>query len=243
MIADLRLRMGWMSSSRGVAMHLSSLEVRWFWMGELSKYAGLTSVFEDFSPVERRSDVQSVGWSKPRDDVYLIIPSADDVGIKWREGELQIKGRRAILGDMLFGHRIRGTLEQWTKWSHEGPAVDASLKPLFSSSETKTAVTVWKRRALRKVRLDPFGVAQEVPASEHIDRGLNCELTDLKISSTFYCSLAFEAFPDDSEMPEQFTQFVTAFLAGFPPATFELAESKSYPAWLGQLVRGASGGP
>lgn len=221
-------------------MHLSSLEVRWFWKGEVETHPGLKSVFERFEPIEKRSDVQDVRWSKARDDVYLIVPSAEDLGIKWREGELQTKGRRAILGSMVFGDRLRGVVEQWTKWSHEGPDVDTSFKPLFSSGDTKTAITVWKHRALRKVRLDPFGHAQEVPDSEHIDRGMNYELTDLKVNGTPYCSLAFEAFPDDSEMPEQFTQLVTGFVAGFDPATFEGAESKAYPAWLDQLARGVS---
>jgi hypothetical protein len=222
-------------------MHLSSLEVRWFWVGELQKHPGLTPVFEGCSPVEKRSDVQGVRWSNPREDIYLVIPSAEDLGIKWREGELQTKGRRALLGNMVFGDGLRGIVEQWTKWSHEGPAVDASLKPLFSSCETKT-VTVWKRRALRKVRLDPFHESQEVPDSEHIDRGLNCELTDLRVNGALYCSFAFEAFPDDSEMPEQFTQLVMRFLASFDPATFDGAESKSYPAWLDQVARGGSVG-
>jgi hypothetical protein len=165
------------------------------------------------------------------------VPLADDLGIKWREGELQTKGRRAIIGNVLFGSGLRGLMEQWTKWSHEGPAVGASFKPLFST-DTKAATTVWKQRALRKIRLDPFGPAQEVPDSEHIDRGLNYELTDLKIGDAGYVSLAFEAFPDDSEMPEQFVQIVTSFLAGFDLAAFDGVESRSYPAWLNQLGRG-----
>lgn len=110
-------------------MHLSSLEVRWFWKGEVETHPGLKSVFERFEPIEKRSDVQDVRWSKARDDVYLIVPSAEDLGIKWREGELQTKGRRAILGSMVFGDRLRGVVEQWTKWSHEGPDVIPPSSP------------------------------------------------------------------------------------------------------------------
>jgi hypothetical protein len=219
-------------------MHLSSLEVRWFWSGELDKDQRLRTGFESSGPVAKRADVGSVSWSKPRDDVYLVIPSAVDLGIKWREGELQTKGRRAVLGEMVFKSGIRGVVEQWTKWTHEGPNIDAALKPLFSGSPT-TAITVWKRRALRKVRFDPFGPTEEVPESEHIDRGVNCELTELKVTGVPYYSVAFEAFPDDAEMPEQFTQSVNAFLGGIEPTSFDRAESKSYPAWLDQLARGA----
>ncbi len=221
-------------------MRLSTIEVRWFWVGGLDANSELKSVFESIRPIERRSDVRGVRWSQPREDVYLLVPSAEDLGIKWREGELQVKGRRALVGEMVFGGRIRGIVEHWTRWSHKGPAVDASLKPLFTSGDPKTTITVWKRRALRKVRLDPFGRAQEVPDSEPIDRGVNCELTDLKVYGSAYASLAFEAFPDDSEMPEQFSRVVTAFLARFDPTTFDRAESTSYPGWLSQLASSAS---
>jgi hypothetical protein len=74
-------------------------------------------------------------------------------------------------------------MEQWTKWSHEGSAVNASFKPLFSASGMGTLVKVWKHPALRKVRLDPLGVSQEVPDSDHVDRGLNYELTDLEVTA------------------------------------------------------------
>lgn len=97
-------------------MHLSSLEVRWFWADGLDTHSGLKLAFEGFSPIQKRSDVQGVRWSKPREDAYLLVPSAEDLGIKWREGELQTKGRRAILGSMVFGDRVRGVVEQWTKW-------------------------------------------------------------------------------------------------------------------------------
>src|SRR5512146_2050260 len=106
-------------------MHLSSIEVRWFWAGELEAHPRFIAVFEDFNPVQKRPDVEHVQWSKPREDDYLVIPSAEDLGIKWREGELQTKGRRAVLGTVQFGDHIRGVVEQWTKWTHEGPGVDA----------------------------------------------------------------------------------------------------------------------
>jgi len=218
-------------------MHLSSFEFRWFWNGSLDQNPTLKAAFENVSVVAKRSDVTTVRWGKSRDDVYLVIPSADDLGVKWREGELQTKGRRALLGSVAFGRGVHGAVEQWTKWSHEGPVVDAALKPLFSSAALKTAVTVTKRRALRKVRLDPMGAGQEVPESEHIDRGVNCELTDIGVNGVSYYSLAFEAFPDDPEMPEQFSKLVSNFLTAFDPAAFAGIQSLSYPAWLDQIAQ------
>jgi hypothetical protein len=218
-------------------MHLSSLEVRWFWSDSVDKHSRLKATFQNIAPVVKRSDAGGVRWAKPREDIYIIIPSADDLGIKLREGELQTKGRRALLGNILMGENVYGLVEQWTKWSHEGPAVNEAFKPLFNSGkETKTVTTVWKQRALRKIRLDPMGEIQEVPENEHIDRGINCELTDLRVNGLCYCSLAFEAFPDDSEMPEQFTQVVTQFVKALDKEIFDGAVSGSYPSWLAKLI-------
>jgi len=97
--------------------------------------------------------------------------------------------------------------------------------------------SVWKNRALRKVRLDTFtGKAEEVDAEFFVDRGLGFELTDLEVGGKTYCSLAFEAFPDDSTMDAAFTQAVEAFLDGLPALALTTAASESYPAWLGRII-------
>jgi hypothetical protein len=215
-------------------MHLSSLEVRWFWKGKLEDHPDLKSAFEKFNPIPRHRNVGEVRWANPREDVYLVIPTAEDLGIKWREDELQTKGRRAVLGQVLFSNAV-GLVEQWTKWSHEGQTAGAAFQPLFGGKGS--AVKVWKQRALRKVAVDPTEPFEEVLDSEHIARGLNYELTSLKVLDEPYFSLAFEAFPDDSEMKEQFTSLVNKFLAGFKAEVFKGAESLGYPAWLDRLER------
>jgi len=88
---------------------------------------------------------------------------------------------------------------------------------------------------LRKVRLDTLnGKAEEVDAKTFIDRGLGFELTDLEVAGKAYCSLAFEAFPNDSAMDAAFTQAVQAFLDGLK-IDLTAACSQSYPAFLGSI--------
>ena len=170
-------------------------------------------------------------------DVYLLVPGSDDMGIKWREGELQIKGRVSSLGTQVFCGRHQGKVERWIKWSYAN--TPASYQRLFVAGQETGLVTaaVRKTRALRKVRLDTMtGKAQEVDAQTFVDRGLEFELTDLEVAGKAYCSLAFEAFPDDSAMDAAFTEAVEAFLDGLTAVTLTATHSQSYPAFLGGVI-------
>jgi hypothetical protein len=76
---------------------------------------------------------------------------------------------------------------------------------LFAEGTELPRVSVRKTRALRKLHLDiVLGTAQEVDAKTFVDRGLGCELTELEVSGKQFCSLGFEAFPDDAAMHEAF---------------------------------------
>ncbi|HVY55538.1 MAG TPA: hypothetical protein VHC46_07255, partial [Thermodesulfobacteriota bacterium] len=177
----------------------ASHEVRWFFKGAVGKYPLLGEWFETYAPVEKKSDFGPPVWmgrlgGKP--DVYLLLPGADDVGIKWREGSFQIKGRVASLGVHSFCGRFRGKVERWVRWSYSG--LPEPYRNLFLDEKSNGLVTVsvGKTRALRKIKLDTYnGNALEVDPKSFIDRGINFELTDLEVAGKPYCTLAFEAYP------------------------------------------------
>jgi hypothetical protein len=219
---------------------LASHEVRWFFAGKAQQQAALQHWFETIAPMPKRPGVGPPVWQGRLDDhpdVYLLVPGSDDMGIKWREGELQIKGRVASLGTQVFCGRHQGAVERWIKWSYANPP--AAYHRLFVAEKEPGLVTaaVRKRRALRKVRLDTLtGTAEEVDAQTVVDRGLGCELTELEVAGQAYCSLAFEAFPNDSAMAAAFTAAVEAFVAGLTAFDLTAASSQSYPAFLGGLI-------
>jgi hypothetical protein len=94
---------------------LASHEVRWFFEGSVEDHLDLKKWFETTEPVKKDAAVGPPSWKGRLDDqpdVYLQIPGSEDLGIKWREGELQIKGRTAILGTQAFGIH-HGRVERW----------------------------------------------------------------------------------------------------------------------------------
>lgn len=218
---------------------LASHEVRWFLNGESKAHSKLREWFEQSAPFARDPGVAPPAWKGRQDDepdVYLIVPGADNVGIKWREGELQIKGRAVDMGAKHFGQRHAGHVEQWIKWSFA--ELPDSYREMFAGNKGGVIrIPVRKTRALRKIRLDTMtGKAQEVDAKTMIDRGISVELTDLIIDGIAYCSLACEAFPDDSGMHDAFSRSVGVFLDS-APRDFGIQTSFSYPEWLRTLAR------
>lgn len=219
---------------------LATHEVRWFFEGKAHQHEALKRWFETIAPMPKSPGVGPPVWQGRLDDqpdVYLLVPGSDDMGIKWREGALQIKGRISSLGTQVFCGRHQGKVERWIKWSYAH--TPAAYQRLFGAEQETALVTaaVRKIRALRKVRLDTLtGMAEEVDAQTCIDRGLGVELTDLEVAGKAYCSLAFEAFPNDSAMAAAFTEAVEAFVDGLTACDLTVASSQSYPAFLGGII-------
>jgi hypothetical protein len=222
---------------------LGTQEVRWFLEGALAKTgAGVEAWFERRPPLGAGGRVGALRWAPAppgwRDDRYLLVPGAADMGIKWREGQLQIKGRHAALGARQFAEGIEGEVERWVKWSYAGRALRQRFKACFApgSSGAPGAVLVEKRRIQRTIRLDLSGAAVEVPAGEPCARALSIELVRIRLAGRErHWTIGVEAFPGDAAMDAPFTAVVADFLSGCPALPLTSARSMSYPAWLARL--------
>jgi hypothetical protein len=197
-----------------VSPPLLSWELRWFVPGEPAPAA--TSLFgePDWASVPTRTDS------------YVALPTIDDLGIKRREGRLEVKGRIAVIPSVRCSPCVEGRLEHWIKWSHEGAVLDPVVEAL--SKGPLDAVT--KQRIQRKFHLQD-GRAEEVALDLRLDGGAYAELTRLELAGSRWWSLGFEAFPNDSALPDELLALVRRFLG---EASIELTveQSLSYPAWL-----------
>ena len=212
---------------------LASIETRWFFEGNASQYPELRQWFESCTPFPRAAGVRPPEWqgrAGGAPDVYLLMPGCTDMGVKWREGTLQVKGRTADLGVRSFGAAHAGKVQRWIKWTY--PEVPAAYRALFEANESHGLETapVYKTRALRLISLDA-AKPEEVAPGIVLERGVGFEMTDLELHGERYCSVAFEAFPDNAAAEAGFDAAVTGFLG-------ELAEplgidaSMAYPDWL-----------
>jgi hypothetical protein len=211
-----------------------TIETRWFFDGDSSRYPVIRRWFETCAPFPKSADVRVPEWkgrTDGRPDVYLLMPGCTDMGIKWREGTLQIKGRVEDLGTRRFGSRHEGRVQRWIKWTYEEvPPACRSLFSVGANSALETAA-VHKTRALRMISLES-GAPEEVAPGVVLQRGIGFEMTDLERDGKRYCSIAFEAFPDDAVTAAGFDAVVAGFLEELADITLDIDASMSYPDWL-----------
>ena len=211
----------------------TSIETRWFFEGAPGRHPDLRRWFETSTPFPRAAAVATPEWrgrAGGEPDVYLLVPGCTDMGVKWREGTLQIKGRVEDLGARRFDTRHQGRVQRWIKWT--SPEVPAACRALFADSARHGLATasVHKTRALRLISLDG-AEPREVATGNVLDRGVGFEMTELELDGERYCSVAFEAFPDDVLTAAGFDAVVAGFLRGLTDA-LDLDASMAYPDWL-----------
>jgi hypothetical protein len=219
-----------------VQLPFASREVRWFFDGPLSAHGALEDWFFGCAPFERAGGVGAPAWQPRRDDapdVYLLLPGQADMGIKWREGLLQVKGLVASLGRRDYCGRHAGSVERWIKWSYAN--LPDGYADLFDSPAV-TTVAVHKSRAVRLVELRADARFEVDPGSV-LDCGIAVELTRIVVAGQACCSLGFEAFPDDWLTDAVFDTAVAGFLGSLDALRLDAARSMSYAAWLDRLQR------
>jgi hypothetical protein len=191
------------SSRPDGAFVTETLEVRWFVLGTLSPSAfpwahgaGLTQ-------------------AAPRTDRYVVLPGVDGVGIKLREGRVEVKARSGSLGSRALG-TMSGEVERWVKWSQPvGSGVSWDQGPGVRIVDVdKTRWSLWRDGAL-------------------------IELTALKADGQFWWTAAVEiagSVADPSRLANLCEPFESLEQAR---GALTLDASRGYASWLERLTRTA----
>lgn len=87
---------------------LTTYELRWFSPGMIPE--SIETWFK------QNCLIDSMQLPEKREDVYLYSPKSDFLGIKIRQGRLEVKWRKAELGAVRFGDFVEGKVEKWGKW-------------------------------------------------------------------------------------------------------------------------------
>jgi len=223
-------------------MPYDTLEVRWFFDGALAEVAPeVESWFCAVVPQGIEETRHSCSWPATwRKDRYLILPGAEDMGIKLREGRLEIKGRVDTFGAERFADRIRGVTERWMKWSH---AIDVGREaneqdwPGTRPDDALAVVLAEKRRILRRLSLAGGTIVKDPSEQSTAGPAVDFELTRIRLNGSpkeTHWSIAFEAFPYGPDLHRPFSRIVGGFLRGWPSGSLTAERSMSYPAWMSQ---------
>ncbi|MCJ7551433.1 MAG: hypothetical protein MUQ30_17320 [Anaerolineae bacterium] len=196
---------------------LSTAEVRWFHAGKIP--AKLRSWFRKLAATAEPQRI----------DHYLLERDTDAVGIKFREGRVEVKQRQGERRLISLGPGWDGYVESWSKWGF--PLADAQRRgKAFESFDNWIAVQ--KKRRVITYRISPKGKLIALPGDAGGEYGCSVELTQVRVMKTLWWTLGFEAKGHPESLESTLEQVARAVLSGSAPPTFEPTDSFSYPGWL-----------
>lgn len=205
---------------------LISNELRWFYPGSIPEDIELW--------FKKNCLLDSSQPPEEREDLYLYSPS-DFLGIKLRQGRLEVKWRKSELGIIRFGDSVEGKAEKWGKWLCEDSAKE-SFQPT-TVANTPSWVSVQKVRYSQLYQIVPEFPPQAVSANEGIDNACSVELTRLLIRENRWWSLAFEASGEEACLMDNLQKTASWIFNTYHWSKLLAADSFAYPSWLELVCR------
>jgi hypothetical protein len=220
-----------------------SAELRWFlpeqspWDRVLHWFTlqGRLPINEEGQYDPRTATGPFVKLERERIDEYLFLPQCDTVGVKQRQGKLEVKA--LIAGPRAFSlGEVDGRQNQWVKWSF-APSDAIAIQLEIELDQSGPWRKVVKKRYLQKYSFDLGLVA--VSPDQRPDTGCNIELTviDVKATTGTWLTFGFEAFGPSGRVMVLLDEAVQHYFTVHGPAPIRLEgrDSLSYPAWLALL--------
>lgn len=196
-----------------------TVEVRWFYQGEVE-----TAVFNWFTTID-----DGLVKEPPRTDHYLNPLSHDGMGIKLREGRIEVKQRVQTIQTIQVGEQISGLVEQWQKWSF----LLSEQNEFTESIRASQWIAVTKSRQIQSFRSEWGENPQTQFSGQPTEADCRIELTELLVQDAQWWTLGLESHGDDETAVS--TKLLPAvdwiFLSRYMPQLDNQA-SFGYSQWL-----------
>jgi hypothetical protein len=197
-------------------------EIRWFFKGEIPE-----SVAKAYN---KSSNI--LPYYAKRVDHYLGMPENHTMGIKLREGKIELKHLTQWIGKGKFGATISGYMNDWRKWS-----LALAEHPQYLSSPWKDWwIALQKERSLRLFTLNEQNGPMEISMLQNVGLGCEWELCQIYAGKTKdpWWTIALEAFgaePNRHYLLENTINKILPFLS----QEAVVSCSFSYPEWLQRI--------
>ena len=205
---------------------LTTYEVRWFYSGNIPE--NIESWFK------QNCFLASTKSSSEREDVYLYTPECDYLGVKLRQGGLEVKWCNPEKDTVHFGSLVEGNVEKWKKWRCSDFSGESFQFSQIADNPLWVKVKKVRYSQLYTVVLKlPKAVSTDID----IDNGCSLELTNVEVNGNQWWSISLEAFGKNCNLKENL--YATAALVfetynGFP---LQATNSHGYPSLL-KLILG-----
>ncbi|QNF35534.1 hypothetical protein HUW51_23540 [Adhaeribacter swui] len=211
-----------------------SAEIRWFF-NNLTEVNALEKWFNS------RNLFFAGNWD--RADIYLWQPGLEKLGIKIREGKVEVKVLLADKGEWPLAAENSGLANDWVKYSfglQESDEENKKLLQQFSSATLKTENDLWvrvdKERLLQKYAINLAEKhIQPIAPDAWPEEGCGVELTKVKINEQTYYTFGLEAFSKSHQESGNLRFVLNMLLPEIPGQNLKAQQSYSYPSFLNKL--------
>ncbi len=200
-----------------------TVETRWFYPGSIP-----TDVLAWYHYGERAPEAQPT-----RIDYYLRLTNHADLGIKLREGRIEIKQRVEQYGVEHLHEHVYALVEGWRKWSFGVSDIGSGLGEL--SGPRPAWIAIRKARRLRRYCVTEAGAVTAVAGAEIVVAGCNIELAELTIHGEPWWSLAFETFGPEETLHATFMRVARHVLRDDTVPPLDVDHSYSYAHWIQRI--------
>lgn len=225
----------------------SSTEIRWFFPGRVP-----AEVQGWFSKQSRLGDPIKEGENRKRaceerPDLYLIASEAPHLGVKLREGKLEIKLLIESKPQKSSSNKPLGNAETWRKWGWkyakdlrqdkaEREFDDRVAAAFISKTPEEQRLEVLKKRCQRKFEFSPSGPPKPVSPGAKVAAGIAAEVTELKVADKDWWTMAIEVVGEVREPFGALQDSVLWLLEDYPGPALDVTSSYSYPHWVAHEV-------
>ncbi|MEM1392502.1 MAG: hypothetical protein AAF757_11120 [Cyanobacteria bacterium P01_D01_bin.116] len=204
---------------------LTTYEVRWFYSGDIPEN---TEYWFRHSCVVSHSKLP-----EKREDVYLYTPNCDYLGIKLRQGGLEVKWRYPENSSIQFGSAVEGNIEKWKKWR----CLDSSEESFEFAQIDDNPVWV-KVGKIRYCQL--YTVVSKLPKAVStdidIDNGCSLELTSIEINGDKWWTIALESFGENCNLKDNLQATADFVFNSYDAFPLQADNSYSYPSLLKLVI-------
>ena len=202
---------------------ISTAEIRWFYPGSIpdkiySWLKGKTGFYED-QPL--------------RTDNYLLLPEQENLGIKLRQGRMEIKKRTEVHPEYI-APGIAGSVESWIKWSIPAEQHTDSLQHILSDQAHWVAIQ--KNRSVQKYAIGEYQSVIPYPSEGYPKEGVMLESCELLINSQTWWTLAIECFGPSEKVHSNLLTVIPGMLKTDSNLSLSVAYSSGYPEWISRIA-------
>jgi hypothetical protein len=196
-----------------------SYEVRWF--------------FDHAEPIlEQWFANKGIPFHKdfPRTDFYLALEDKNDLSIKLRQGNIEVK--QLVKSTNASEFNIPGDVQCWQKWSFRVEKEDDLAKQIITGKKFYW-IEMPKDRLGIKYKFDDGEDGKEVSIDERIHEGCQVEYTRFQVKGKVYYTFNFEAFSESNLEKRNFQRGVElAFKELNMKTKLTAKDSMGYPEFI-----------